>query len=111
MPTQSKEEKEAEKAEVIQAVKALFIPLLLFLSCIMFAAGVFLLRNSEPLGWVFIGITVVVSTGSFIALIRFHNSYRARGIMPDKEDIMVEFDDEQGAPIHESKPEESANVG
>ena len=110
MPTLSQEEKEAEKAEVIQAVKALFIPLMLFLSCVILAAGVFLLRNNEPLGWVFIGVTVVVSTASFIALIRFHNGYRARGIMPDKEDIMVEFDDELDAPIHETKPEESANV-
>lgn len=96
------QDKLAEKAEVIQAVKALFIPLSLFLSCIMFAAGVFLLRNNEVIGWGFIGATAIVSMWAFVALIQFQNRYRAKGIMPDKEDIMIQFDDDD-APLVESE--------
>ena len=67
----------------------------------MFAAGVFLLVNSELLGWVFIAATVVVSLWAFVALIQFQNRYRAKGIMPDREDIIVQFDDDN-LPVLES---------
>lgn len=89
------EQKLAEKAELIQAVKALFIPLSLFLSCVTFAAGVFLIYHDEVAGWGFMALTAILSVWAFIALFQFQNSYRARGIMPEKEDIMVvEFSDE-----------------
>ncbi|MBZ0184656.1 MAG: hypothetical protein K8F91_00290 [Candidatus Obscuribacterales bacterium] len=89
--------KEAEKAEIIQAVNALMIPLSLFLSCVTFAAGLFLIVNNEPFGWALIGLTVIVSIIAFVALIRFHNGYRAKGIIPESREIDGEIDD-----VHES---------
>ena len=75
---------EAERAELIQSVKALFIPLFLFLSCVIFAAGVFLLYNGESAGWGFIAVTAIVATSTIVALIRFQNKYRVKGIIPSE---------------------------
>ena len=72
---------EAEKAEVWQAVKALLIPLSLFLACVISAGGVFLVYNREPLGWAFLLVAVTIIVLDFIGLIRFQNSYRAKGII------------------------------
>ena len=95
---------EAEKAEVRQAIKALFIPLSLFLSTVIFAAGVFLIYNQEALGWAFIATTAIVATWAIVTLVQFQNSYRAKGIMPDKEDIMIELD-QNNEPRFENEPE------
>ncbi len=73
---------EAERAELIQSITALYIPLSLFLSCVIFAAGSFLLYNGESLGWAFIAVTALVATSAIVALIRFQNKYRAKGIVP-----------------------------
>lgn len=95
---------EAEKAEVRQAIKALLIPLSLFLSTVIFAAGVFLIYNSEPLGWAFIATTAIVATWAIVTLVQFQNSYRVKGMMPDKEDIMIELD-QNNEPKFENEPE------
>lgn len=80
--------KEAETAELIQSLKALFIPSSLFLACVMMAAGMFLLYNGEPLGWAFAVVSLVVMITSFIALLRFQNKYRAQGIPKEADDAI-----------------------
>lgn len=75
-----------EVAELIQSVKALFIPASLFLACLVMAAGTFLVYYQESLGWVFISVSVIMMIGAFFALIRFHNKLRARGVMPEQHD-------------------------
>lgn len=90
----SKEERrkameEAEKAEFWQSVKALYIPFSLFIACCIFAAGVFLVYYNEPAGWGFIGTTVVIAISAFIALFRFQNKFRAKGIIPNREDEKI----------------------
>ncbi|MBX9669838.1 MAG: hypothetical protein K2X93_19595 [Candidatus Obscuribacterales bacterium] len=75
------EQERIERAELMQSVKALFIPLALFLSCVIFSGGVFLIYNNESFGWVFIGITGLLAITAFIALVKFQNPYRAKGII------------------------------
>ena len=80
----------AEKAEVWQSISALYIPLSLFLSCVSFSAGAFLLYNyQEPAGWGFIILTAVIALSAFIALFRFQNKFRAQGIVGGKDTEMV----------------------
>jgi hypothetical protein len=71
----------AEKAEFIQSVKALLIPLSLFLACVIMAAGTFLIYNREPLGWAFAALSTVIIIAAIVAFIRFQNKHRARGIL------------------------------
>lgn len=71
----------AEKAEFIQSVKSLLIPLCLFLACVIMAAGTFLIYNREPLGWAFALVSTLMIISCMVAFIRFQNSYRARGIL------------------------------
>lgn len=75
------EREQVEKAELIQSIKALFIPLSLFLSCVIFSAGTFLLYNGEAFGWVFIAITGLMAVAAIFALVRFQNPYRAKGVI------------------------------
>lgn len=75
------EKEKAERAELAQSIWALFIPLGLFLSCVIFSAGVFLLYNNEPAGWGFITVTGIMAVAAITALIKFQNPYRARGII------------------------------
>jgi len=78
----------AEKAEVHQALMSLYIPLSLFLSCCIFAAGVFMVYYGEPAGWGFIATTGILALTAFIALIKFQNKFRAKGIIPSKDAIV-----------------------
>ena len=73
---------DAERAELIQAVKALLIPASLFLACIIMAAGIFLVYNHEALGYAFVAVSLTIVICAFIAFIRFQNKYRAKGILP-----------------------------
>ena len=78
-------EKEAKKAESWQALVAFLIPSTLFLACVTAAAGSFLIYNHESLGWIFIvaaGITIILN---FMALIRFQNKLRAKGVFVHEE--------------------------
>jgi|AGTN01.2.fsa_nt_gi hypothetical protein len=72
---------DVEKAELMQSLKALYIPLSLFLSCVSFSAGVFLVYNNEQFGWVFIAGTVLVALTAFVALFKFQNKYRVKGMI------------------------------
>ncbi len=97
----------AEKAELIQSVKALLIPLSLFLACVIMAAGTFLIYNREPLGWAFAATSAVIIVTAIIALIRFQNKHRARGILKhgtqseDLSDELVQQDSEVATEIAE----------
>jgi hypothetical protein len=75
---------EANQAESWQSIKALLIPLSLFLACLIAAAGTFLIYNHEPVGWVFLATALVIIVADFVGLIRFQNKFRARGIIPDE---------------------------
>lgn len=77
----SKELIDAEKAAFFQAVKALYIPLSLFLACVISAAGVFLVYSGESLGWCFVGAAALVIVSAFVALIKFQNQYRVKGLV------------------------------
>mgnify|MGYP000178529974 CR=1 FL=1 len=80
----------AEKAEVWQSISALYIPLSLFLSCVSFSAGAFLLYNyQEPAGWGFVALTVAIAASAFVALFRFQNKFRAQGIVGGKDTEML----------------------
>jgi len=92
----SKEAEAAEKAEFIQSVKALLIPLSLFLACVIMAAGTFLVYKSESVGWVLVAISGATVVSAFVALIRFQNKYRVRGIIrSDIEEEVFVFDPEK----------------
>jgi len=78
----------AEKAEFRQALMSLYIPLSLFVACCVFAAGAFMVYYEEPAGWAFIGTTVLLAISAFIALFKFQNKFRARGIIPAKDAIV-----------------------
>ena len=90
------DKRRAERAELIQSVAALLIPLSLFISCCILAAGVFLVYNHEPAGWGFIAVTAVVSTVAFTFLIRFQNKFRASGILAEEmaDSDVVDFEEE-----------------
>ncbi len=80
----------AEKAEVWQSISALYIPLSLFIACVIFSGGVFLVYYNEPAwGWAFITATVVIALSAFVALFRFQNKYRAQGIIGGKDTEMI----------------------
>lgn len=81
---------EAEKAELIQSIKALYIPFSLFIACVILAGGVFLVNQNEPIGWGFLLVAATIALSAFIALFRFQNKQRAKGIIPIEPD---EFDD------------------
>jgi hypothetical protein len=77
---------EIDKAELIQALKAYFIPVAMFIACVMSAAGVFLIREGYGLGWLVIGAAVTLLAAAFIACATFQNKLRAQGLMKDKYD-------------------------
>ena len=97
---------EAEKAEFIQSVKALMIPFSLFLACVILAAGTFLIYNQEPLGWAFVATAGGMMVAAFVALIRFQNKLRAKGIMPAEDKVVVESEPFSGEAILEPKAPE-----
>jgi uncharacterized protein involved in exopolysaccharide biosynthesis len=72
---------EAERAEAWQSVKALLIPLSLFLACLTAIAGAFLIYNQEPVGWLFLAVAAAAIVAALTGLIRFQNKYRAKGIL------------------------------
>lgn len=86
---------DVEKAELMQSIKALYIPLSLFLSCVSFSAGVFLVYNNEQFGWVFIGGTALVALSAFIALFKFQNKYRVKGMIASEMEETEEQESEE----------------
>lgn len=94
----------AEKAEFIQSVKSLLIPLCLFLACVIMAAGTFLIYNHEPLGWAFAALATFIIIASMVAFIRFQNKHRARGILKhgiDAETVADEQPEQVAQPAQE----------
>lgn len=88
---------EIDKAELIQALKAYFIPVAMFISCLMGAAGTFLIREGYALGWFVIGAAVTLLIASFVACITFQNKLRAQGLMKDKYDTPAPAFEEETA--------------
>jgi hypothetical protein len=83
-----KAEEQAEKAELMQSIKALYIPFSLFIATCIFAAGAFMVYYDEPAGYGFIAVTAVIAVSAFICLFKFQNPYRAKGIVPTRDTIM-----------------------
>lgn len=71
--------REAEKAELIQSVKAFLIPSSLFVACLIASAGTFLLYNGYALGWGFVAVGGTIIISAFTAMIRFQNKLRVKG--------------------------------
>ncbi len=73
----------AERAALVQSVKALYIPLSLFISCVISAGGMYMVFYTEDKspGYVFLGVAFTIIISAFIALIRFQNNYRAKGVI------------------------------
>ncbi|MBI2811829.1 MAG: hypothetical protein HYX67_13515 [Candidatus Melainabacteria bacterium] len=99
----------AEKAEFIQSVKSLLIPLCLFLACVIMAAGTFLIYNHEPLGWFFAGLATLIIIASMVAFIRFQNKHRARGILKHGTDPEI-IDDQQPEQVTQSPTAETTAI-
>ena len=70
---------DAEKAEIIQSVKAFLIPSSLFIATVIMSAGTFLIYNGYTLGWAFVGVSATVITIAFVAFVHFQNKLRAGG--------------------------------
>jgi hypothetical protein len=94
---------DAERSEFSQSVKALYIPLSLFLACVIMAAGCFLIYSLEPIGWAFVAVSAAIMASAFFALIRFQNRLRANGVLPPSA-----YDDEVTPPFEAELPESSA---
>lgn len=79
----SQELKNAERAALIQAVKALYIPLSLFIACVISAGGMYMVLYTEDKspGYAFLGVAMTIIVSAFIALIKFQNSYRVKGMV------------------------------
>jgi len=77
---------EIDKAEYRQAINAFLIPSSLFIACLLGAAGIFLIRESYGLGWVFIAGSFSIITWAFFAFVTFQNKLRAKGQMKDQFD-------------------------
>ncbi|MCC6976969.1 MAG: hypothetical protein IT343_01510 [Candidatus Melainabacteria bacterium] len=77
----------AERAALVQAVKALYIPLSLFIACVISAGGMYMVMYTEDKGpgYAFLGVAMVTIVSAFIALIRFQNNYRAKGLVGREE--------------------------
>lgn len=73
----------AERAALIQSVKALYIPLSLFIACVISAGGMYMVFYTEDKtpGYAFLAVAFTIIISAFIALIRFQNNYRAKGVI------------------------------
>jgi hypothetical protein len=100
---------EIERAERIQAWKAFLIPSLLFVACLLNAAGIYIMYAGNSVGIVFLGLGLTVIVGGMIAFVTFQNTKRAKGqwkrISPD---IVEPTDD--GVTSEELGPTEQGSV-
>ena len=83
----SQELVKAERAALIQAVKALYIPLSLFIACVISAGGMYMVLYTEEKnpGYAFLTVAFLIIVSAFVALIRFQNNYRAQGLVGREE--------------------------
>lgn len=80
-------DKEIERAELVQSLNAYLIPSSLFVACLIGAAGTFLLREGYQLGWAFIGVTALIIGWAFWAFICFQNKHRYEGRFMDEDKV------------------------
>ncbi len=80
------EYKTIAKAELVQGVKALYIPLSAFLACVIMAGGVYLIINGEAFGYFMFALAIVIIISAVFAFLTFQNKLRADGGILDKED-------------------------
>ncbi|MBA3993722.1 MAG: hypothetical protein C0469_09360 [Cyanobacteria bacterium DS2.3.42] len=83
----SQELVKAERAALIQAVKALYIPLSLFIACVISAGGMYMVLYTEDKspGYAFLAVSFTIIISAFVALIRFQNNYRVKGLVGREE--------------------------
>jgi hypothetical protein len=77
----------AERAALIQAVKALYIPLSLFIACVISAGGMYMVLYTEDKspGYAFLAVALTIIISAFVALLRFQNNYRVKGMVGREE--------------------------
>lgn len=71
--------KQAERAELIQSLKAFLIPSSLFLATVIMSGGTFLIYYGYALGWAFIAVSATIMICAFVAFIKFQNKLRVKG--------------------------------
>lgn len=103
---------EIDRAELIQSVKAYFIPSGMFVSCLLGAAGAFLLQEGYMVGWGFIMASALLIVLSFVSFCTFQNKLRAKGKMKDQYDSPAPgFESEEAQPAPDScKSTESPRI-
>jgi hypothetical protein len=92
----------AERAALVQAVKALYIPLSLFVACVISAGGMYMVLYTEDKspGYAFLAVAFTIIISAFVALIRFQNNYRVNGMVGREEsahqgEILVDAEEEK----------------
>jgi uncharacterized protein (DUF58 family) len=79
--------RDLDRAELAQALKAFLIPASLFLATLISAAGAFLIYSGYSLGLAFLFASAAIMTGAFVAFFRFQNKLRAAGhFKPEESD-------------------------
>ena len=74
-----------ERAEFIQSLNAYLIPTSLFIACLCGAAGIFLIREGEGLGWGFVAASALIIAWAFYAFVSFQNKLRHQGKFVDED--------------------------
>lgn len=77
---------DADRAELIQSMQAYYIPCSLFLATLITSAGIFLLYNAYPLGYLLVAIGVTIMISAFVIFFRFQNKLRVDGLIAREED-------------------------
>lgn len=104
---------EIDRAELIQSVKAYFIPSGMFIACLLGAAGTFLLQEGYMVGWGFIMASGLLIALAFFSFCTFQNKLRARGKMKDQFDTPApdfESVERQELSVSSDKNEDSERV-
>ncbi len=106
----SQELVKAERAALIQAVKALYIPLSLFIACVISAGGMYMVLYTEDKspGYAFLAVAFTIIISAFVALIRFQNNYRVKGLVGREESAQqaetLQTDEEPSSDRQEAAP-------
>ncbi len=103
----SQELVKAERAALIQAVKALYIPLSLFIACVISAGGMYMVLYTEDKspGYAFLAISFTIIISAFIALIRFQNNYRVKGLVGREESAQQDETIQAEEELDQDRPE------
>ena len=81
-------DKDTDRAEFFQSLKAFLIPSSLFVATLITSAGVFLVYSGYSVGYAFLMVSAAIMTSAFVAFFRFHNKLREAGhFRQEQEDL------------------------